>query len=72
MCEPLAHEAIDGTHERGKSFARAGWRGNEHVLAGLDRGPGVGLRRSRRGEVLFEPRADRGVEEIERHNQTGE
>src|SRR5262245_42144226 len=72
MFEPLAHETIDGTHERGKGFARSRWRGNEYIAAGIDCGPGVGLRRSRRGEVLFEPRADRGVEEIERHNNTGE
>ena len=72
MFEPLAHEAIDGTQEGGKGFAGAGWRGDEHVAAGLDRGPGIRLRRRRRGEALVEPRANRGVEEIERHNQTSE
>ena len=67
--EPLAHEPIDGTEEGGERLAGAGRRGNQHVAASLDRGPGVGLCRRGRGEALVEPRANRGVEEVEWHEK---
>ena len=68
--EPLAHETIDGTQESGQRLAGASRRGDQHIAASLDRGPGVGLCRRGRGEALVEPRANRGVEEVERHENT--
>ena len=67
ISEPLAHQAIDGTEEGGERLAGAGRRGDQHIAASLDRGPSVALGRRRRGEALVEPRANCGVEEIERH-----
>jgi hypothetical protein len=70
VLDALAHEAIDGAQEGGQGLARAGRRGNENVTAGLDRRPGFGLGWGGRGKALFEPRAERGVKEIERHAKT--
>ena len=66
-CEPLPDEAVDCAQKGGKRLARAGRRGDQHVLTGLDGRPSVSLRRRRPGEASIEPRADRGVKQVECH-----
>jgi hypothetical protein len=58
----LAAEGVERPQERGERLARSGRRGDEHVLAGGDRRPRLGLRRSRRLERPLEPIADGGGE----------
>ena len=61
----LAHQRIDRREKRRQRLARAGGRSDEHVPSRLDGRPGVNLRRCGRGKGGLEPRAHRGVEQIE-------
>src|SRR5262245_5870303 len=65
--EPLANQSVDGAKEGGERLAGAGRRSDQYVAAGLDGGPGISLRGRWRGETLVKPRADRWMEEVERH-----
>ena len=62
--EALADEVVDGDEERRKGLAGAGRRGDQRMPAGADRGPGIGLGRRRRAELIGEPPGDRGVEQL--------
>ena len=61
--ETLAHEIVDRRQKGRERLARSRRRGDEGVAAGLDRRPRLGLRGSRRGEILGEPVRDRRVEQ---------
>ena len=61
--QPLPHQRVDRRQEGGERLARAGRRGDQHVAPGLDRRPGLGLRRRGRSEAAGEPRGDRGMEQ---------
>ncbi len=60
--EPLPHQRVDRGEEGGERLARAGRRGDQHMPPGLDRRPGLGLRRGRRPKLAVEPGRDRRVE----------
>ena len=57
----LARQAIDRPQERGERLARAGGRGQQHVLARCDRRPRAALGGGRRRERLLEPARARGL-----------
>ena len=56
--DTLPNQVVDGRHERGQRFARAGGRRNQHITASLDERPRLCLGRSGHLEVLFEPRGN--------------
>ena len=60
--DPLAEEPVETGQERGEGLAGAGGRGHQHVLAGRDQRPGVGLHGRRLAEAGAEPGVDDGVE----------
>ncbi len=55
--EAFANERIDRREKRRERLARTRGRGDEHMAPGVDRRPGVDLRRRRRGEGRLEPAA---------------
>jgi len=57
----MPHQTVDGGEKGRERLARAGWRGNQHMPAGLEGGPRLRLRRRRRGEAAVEPRGNGGV-----------
>ena len=61
--EALPHQIVDRGKKGGERLARSGRRGDERVAAGLDRGPGFGLRGRGRGESVGEPARDRRMEQ---------
>ena len=61
----FAHQRIDRREKRRQRLARAGGRRDQHMPPRLDGGPGINLRGSGRREGGLEPRAHRGVEQIE-------
>ena len=60
--ETAAHEVVEARQERGERLARAGRRGDQHVLAGADARPAIALRRGRRTEAVAKPAADKRME----------
>ena len=69
--QAFAHQCVDGGEEGGQRLARAGRRGDQHVLAGRDRWPCLGLRGGGRGKAPREPASHRRVEgrkdRVDRH-----
>ena len=61
--ETLSNQVVDRSQKGRKRLARSRRRGDEGVAAGLDRGPGLGLRRRWRGEAQGEPVRNRWVEQ---------
>ena len=58
----LADQRVDAGQEGGQRLARPGGRSDQHVAAGADVRPAVGLGVCRGGEVAQEPGLDGGVE----------
>ncbi len=58
----LAHESVQAMQEGGEGLARAGGRGEEHVVAVGDDGPALGLDGRGLGEAPAEPRVYHGME----------
>ena len=58
MRERLAHQGVDGREEGRERLAGSGGRRDQHMPAGLERRPGLRLRRRRRGEAVVEPVGD--------------
>ena len=63
--EALFYEVVDRGEKGGERLARAGRGGEQHMAAGLDRGPSLLLGRGRRGEAAREPGGDCGMEQRE-------
>ena len=61
--QPLPHQPVDRRQKGGKRLARPGWRRNQHMPAGPDRWPCLGLCRCRRREAAVEPGGDSGVKQ---------
>ncbi len=58
------HELVQRRHERGKRLAGSRRRSDQRVAAGLDRGPGLDLRRRRSGKCLLKPGDDCGMKSM--------
>jgi hypothetical protein len=62
----LAHQTVDRRHEGSQGFAGTGRGGNQHIVPGLDGGPGLGLRVRRPTEATLEPGDDGMMEQRRR------
>ena len=58
----LRDESVQAMQEGGEGLARAGGRGEEHVVAFGDDGPALGLDGRGLGEAPVEPRVYQGME----------
>jgi len=55
VLQPRSHQLVEHGEERGQGFARAGRRGDQGRLAGLDQRPGLGLGGRHGGKAVLEP-----------------
>ena len=62
----LAHQTVDRRHEGSQGLAGTGRGGNQHIVPGLDGGPGLGLRGRRPTEATLEPGGDGMMEQRRR------
>ena len=61
--QPLPHQRVDRRQKRRERLARPGRGRDQHMPAGLDRRPRLGLRRCRRRKAAIKPGGYRGVEQ---------